>query len=215
MADTLAPRATADTNAPGSTAVETSGAASNPYEYIFNELAEKLEHYAPGGFCPLEISALLHERYRIVQKLGHGGYSTIWLAQDEQTANKYVAVKVCMADCVQNEGDILTDLHGPSLQNNARAKASICPVLDRFSISSVNGTHPCFVTIPARCSIATAVGDDSPCTFPLKVARSLVTQLVVAVAYVHDMGYVHGGESSSLGAAFTCRRVPLANTVRT
>lgn len=35
--------------------------------------------------------------YQLVDKLGYGGYSTIWLARDLQSA-RYVALKVIIAD---------------------------------------------------------------------------------------------------------------------
>jgi serine/threonine-protein kinase SRPK3 len=59
---------------------------------------ERLELYQPGGYHPLLIDDLLdHSRYRITDKLGFGGYSTIWLARDEQL-NRYVAVKINISD---------------------------------------------------------------------------------------------------------------------
>jgi hypothetical protein len=48
---------------------------------------------------PIQIGNYLHERYRIVHKLGYGSFSTVWLARDEQ-ASKYVAVKLCTADAI-------------------------------------------------------------------------------------------------------------------
>ncbi|KAI0099810.1 kinase-like domain-containing protein [Nemania sp. FL0031] len=67
----------------------------------------------------------------------------------------------------------------------------ILPVLDRFTVAGPNGTHPCIVTTPARCSLADALEAGSG-LFELGVARSLAAQLVMAVAYTHDRGYVHG-----------------------
>lgn len=32
--------------------------------------------------CPVELGQLLGGRYRIIAKLGHGGWSTSWLARD-------------------------------------------------------------------------------------------------------------------------------------
>ena len=40
---------------------------------------------------------LYDSRYRLSDKLGYGGYSTIWLARDLQSA-RYVAVKAITAD---------------------------------------------------------------------------------------------------------------------
>lgn len=60
-----------------------------------------------------------------------------------------------------------------------------------------NGTHPCLVTLPACCSLSDTKEASSPRIFQLNVARSLVAQLSLAVAYVHKSGYVHGGEIES------------------
>lgn len=54
---------------------------------------ERIEKYQQGGYHPVQVDDVLHGRYHIVDKLGHGGYSTIWVASDERT-NRLVAVKV-------------------------------------------------------------------------------------------------------------------------
>jgi hypothetical protein len=58
------------------------------YEPI--EEAERLETY--NVEAPITIGDQLHDRYWVVHKFGHGAYSTIWLAQDQQV-NKCVASK--------------------------------------------------------------------------------------------------------------------------
>lgn len=35
-------------------------------------------------FYPVRIGELLHDRYRIITKLGFGGFSTVWLARDQK-----------------------------------------------------------------------------------------------------------------------------------
>lgn len=46
-------------------------------EYHWIDGVERLEMYELGGYHPVMIDDLLHDRYRIVDKLGYGGYSTI------------------------------------------------------------------------------------------------------------------------------------------
>ncbi|UPL04352.1 hypothetical protein LCI18_015286 [Fusarium solani-melongenae] len=159
------------------------------YEHIDD--VERLDYYKPGGYHPVEIGDHLHQRYRVVHKLGYGTFSTTWLAQDE-TLSKYVAVKVDTADSDQKEVDILTHLSNPTLQDGNRGKELILPMLDRFSVHGPNGTHPCFVTAPARCSLADAKEASGSRLFQLPVARSLAAQLAIAVAYTHKRGLVHG-----------------------
>lgn len=80
------------------------------YEPI--EGVERMEFYQYGGYHPVEIGDYFHDRYRVIHKLGHGTYSTIWLARDK-IANRYVAVKICTADSNPLGTDVLSQLSDP------------------------------------------------------------------------------------------------------
>ncbi|KAM0210838.1 hypothetical protein ACHAPA_004652 [Fusarium lateritium] len=147
---------------------------------------ERLEDYRPGGYHPVLINDCLHKRHRIVHKLGHGSFSTAWLALDQETS-AYVAVKVGTADADTHEANILCQLAAAPLD-----EPLIPTVIDQFSIDGPNGTHPCLVTTPARCSFADAKEESDSRLFPLDAARSLAAQLVTAVSHVHSHGYAHG-----------------------
>lgn len=167
-------------------------------EYGYVEDVEALSDYRPGGYHPIQIGDVLHESYRIVHKLGHGIFSTAWLALDSQTST-YVAIKVGTADADSREVDILSQLTTGVVAtsdgfSHAAEKAAIIPlVLDRFTLEGPNGTHPCFVTLPARCSLMDAKEAPGPRLFQLDVARALAAQLAMAVSIVHSHGYAHGG----------------------
>ncbi|KAH8907832.1 kinase-like protein [Coniochaeta sp. PMI_546] len=152
--------------------------STSSYEYGYIEDVERLEDYRLG-----------------VHKLGHGAFSTVWLALDEPTS-KYVAVKVGTADAERREVDILSQLTtgaGTAACSNATEKASMIPlVLDRFSLDGPNGTHPCVVAFPARCSLMDAKEASDPRLFQLDVARSRAAQLAIALQFVHSQGYSHG-----------------------
>lgn len=167
---------------------------TSSFEYGYIEDVERLEDYQPGGYHPIHIDDRLHKRYRIVHKLGHGAFSTAWLALDEQ-ASKYVAIKVGTTDADRREADILSQLTtGVAACSLAADKASMIPItLDRFSLDGPNGTHPCFVTVPARCSVVDAKDASGLRLLQLDVARSLAAQLAMAVSIVHSQGYAHGG----------------------
>ncbi|KAM5431951.1 hypothetical protein McanMca71_005922 [Microsporum canis] len=155
------------------------------YEYI--EDIERLERYQLGGYHPILIGDILKDRYQVVHKLGHGTFSTIWLSQDIQQTT-YVAVKVCTGDSSPHEADLLYDISDPP-QTNHPGRAMIPTILDQFELQGPNGYHRCYVSSPAQSSIADATLFR---LFQIETARSLVAQLVLAIAYTHTQGYAHG-----------------------
>ncbi|KAI0816352.1 kinase-like domain-containing protein [Xylaria sp. FL0064] len=162
------------------------------FQYGYIEGVEYLEHYTRGGYHPVHIDDRLHQRYRIVHKLGHGSFSTVWLALDEQ-ASKYVAIKVGTADADIREIDILSKLASAGTGSPAADKASmVLPAIDRFCTAGPNGNHPCFVTSPASCSLGDSKEACNWSLFQLDVARSLCAQLAMAVCFIHSEGYAHG-----------------------
>ena len=61
------------------------------------ENAEPLILYFQHPFYyPILIGEIIAERYRIEHKLGHGGYSTVWMAHDMKM-KKEVALKVTVS----------------------------------------------------------------------------------------------------------------------
>ncbi|KAH6919344.1 kinase domain-containing protein [Coprinopsis sp. MPI-PUGE-AT-0042] len=159
-------------------------------EYHWIEGAEDIDRYAPGGYHPVNRGDVLHERYRILNKLGHGAYSTVWLARDTRQ-EQYVALKVCVANSPPNETKVLKDLSTSSqlFTSKYRGPSSFPKILDEFTIDGPNGAHACYTMPPARASLREV---SSCCAFRLDVARALAAGLVQAVAYLHSRGYVHG-----------------------
>ncbi|KAM4064708.1 hypothetical protein HRG_004931 [Hirsutella rhossiliensis] len=164
-----------------------------PVEYEYIHGVEHLSDYRKGGYHLVHINHRLDKRYGIVYKLGHGAFSTAWLAVDEKTA-KYVAIKLSTAKADRNEVDILSQItQSTSSCSTGQDKSSLLPVvLDRFQVRGPNGTHTCLVTLPARCSLRDAKEASGSSLFQLDVARSLAGQLAIAVSLVHATGYAHG-----------------------
>ncbi|GJD01530.1 carboxylesterase [Colletotrichum higginsianum] len=169
-----------------------------PIEYEWIDGVECLGLYEPGGYHPVMIDALLHGRYRVVDKSGFGGYSTIWLAHDVQL-QRYVAVKVNISgpSLPRREPAILRALSAadatptPSTVHTAAIEAcdAIPCILDEFEIRGPNGTHACYAVAPAQGNLREASFSR---LFPIDVARALAAKLAVAVLFVHSQGIVHG-----------------------
>ncbi|CAI7640373.1 unnamed protein product [Penicillium discolor] len=166
--------------------------SNNRFLYEPLEEVERFENYRPGGYHPIQIGDRFHHRYRVVHKLGHGSYSTMWLVCDEQS-NKYVALKVCIANSNPKKVDIISTLTRPHYSPvHHPGKTMVPSILDRFTIHGPNGNHTCYVTATARVSLSGTKDGSWIRLFQLDVARSLAAQLVLAVDYVHAKGIVHG-----------------------
>jgi len=53
--------------------------------YFIGEGLESPLRYLPGGYYPVHLGEVYRERYRVINKLGFGSYSTVWLARDLQS----------------------------------------------------------------------------------------------------------------------------------
>lgn len=168
-------------------------ADDNRIEYNWINDVEVLGNYQPGGYHPVMVGDVLHDRYHIVDKLGFGGYSTVWLARDSHL-HRYVAVKVNTANSPPRETKVLKALSAPlpssSLVHPGRGSTPV--FLDEFKVRGPNGEHTCYTVAPAQCNLREISFSR---LFPLAVARALSYGLAQAVAYTHSKGYVHGGLS--------------------
>lgn len=58
-------------------------AEPNRAQYSIGVPAEDIVLYKPGGYHPIHINNHLQDaRYEIIDKLGFGAFSTVWLTRD-------------------------------------------------------------------------------------------------------------------------------------
>ncbi|KAH8880792.1 kinase-like protein [Thozetella sp. PMI_491] len=147
--------------------------------------AEDPEAYCEGGYCPVEISQVLEKRFKIIHKLGWGGFSTVWLAR-ELNKNRYVALKIVTAD--------------GSTEYDARS-ALVLPLqklfpdvflaeYERFFIKSPNGRHLCQV-LPVLGLTLAALSDPSHRLYP-EYAKDFSRQIAEALKIMHSYNICHG-----------------------
>ncbi|KAK9241731.1 kinase-like domain-containing protein [Lipomyces tetrasporus] len=105
-----------------------------------------IKNYRSGGFHPVSIGdSFASGRYRILHKLGFGGFSTVWLARDEHS-HRLVSLKIIIAEAskTSNELKILQYLKESAIRHPACGH--ILSVLDHFTIEGPNGSHTCLVS---------------------------------------------------------------------
>ncbi|KAJ3479921.1 hypothetical protein NLG97_g8190 [Lecanicillium saksenae] len=132
----------------------------------------------------------MRDRYIIVDKLGFGGYSTVWLARDK-LKQRYVALKINIANFQSREAKILKTLSVPVSPNPILRDGSVFlpKVLDEFRIDSPNGRHSCYAMEVAGSDLREISFSR---LFSLEVSHALAYSLVLAVAYSHSLGIARG-----------------------
>ncbi|KAH9225407.1 hypothetical protein K456DRAFT_1797383, partial [Colletotrichum gloeosporioides 23] len=156
--------------------------------------------YQEGFLHPVQLGDQLCDgRYTIINKLGNGSFSTVWLAHDEVLSRK-VAIKIACAEAERESDEFPSDEHGilQRLRGNPASNPGvevIHPCLDTFTMQGPNGRHRCFVSDPTCINLSQSKFRSEPnWLFRLNVARALVAQLIQGVAYMHSQGVVHGGK---------------------
>ncbi|KAL7650970.1 hypothetical protein ACMYSQ_010724 [Aspergillus niger] len=129
----------------------------------------------------------------MIDKLGHGTFSTIWLSRDERKT-AYVAVKVSTEDASTHEANILRMLKDCCLAHT-NGRPLIPVILEGFEIEGPNGHHQCNITASTKSSVSAAL---FYCYSHIETAHVLTAKLALAVAYFHAQGYIHGGNFGKL-----------------
>jgi serine/threonine protein kinase len=157
---------------------------------------EKIYDYEPGGHHPVHLGDMLHQRYKVMHKLGSGGYATVWLCRDI-SAHKplYTAVKIITAEGSTKECPELrvTKLLQLGLDQVSSA-VQFCLPVNRFEIDGPNGVHYAFVypVLGPRVSRMLNIASSKDPGGPL---RKICFQVAQAVATLHKHGICHGGMS--------------------
>lgn len=160
---------------------------------------EKIHDYEPGGHHPVRLADVLHQRYKVIHKLGSGGFANVWFCHDispqASPENKYVALKIIMDEGSTDECPELRVSELANLAPESTISTGLwCLPLDRFDIEGPNGKHFAFVypVLGPRVSKLLPLAQD-PNTDLGEVLRKLCQQTTQAMALLHAIGICHGG----------------------
>ncbi|EMD36241.1 hypothetical protein CERSUDRAFT_115202 [Gelatoporia subvermispora B] len=148
---------------------------------------EPSQRYKLGGYHPVHVGDVYQERYQVVQQLGWGQYSTVWLV-DDLREQRQAAMKVLVSDLSNDKTgwDELGTLRALRVQNpQALGYRYICHLLDDFVFQGPNGSHICIVTElmgPTALDIFRCL----TAAMPLSLVKRISKHLLLALQYMHD-----------------------------
>lgn len=193
---------------PGSDLRETAGELDdNPTNGLQVEGApfslEQVYDYELGGHHPVQLGDIFDDgRYRVLHKLGSGGYANVWLCRDLAASTpKYVALKILMAEDSTEDCRELLFAEQLKVTGVADDTGPICASLRHFRADGPNGSHLCFVYPVLGPKVSSGFLNSSK--DPDKTSREICHETVAAVALLHRLGICHGGQIS-LGVLILC-----------
>ncbi|RDL35771.1 uncharacterized protein BP5553_06383 [Venustampulla echinocandica] len=150
---------------------------------------EDPEQYTAGGLHPVHLGDLLgnNNQYKVIHKLGSGGFATVWLCRDLEK-DVYTALKIMIADVSKDDCAELKLLRKTWDMEEVGGKHIAIP-LDYFWIDGPNGHHLCLV-LPVLGPRVSEIWD----TFkdPSTLSRKIAPQVVHGLQFLHNHGICHG-----------------------
>lgn len=137
-------------------------------------------------FYPIRIGEVIDRTYRIDHKLGHGGFSTVWMTHDLEH-RRDVALKIMVAgDPGEHEYNVLEEIK--RVVKDSTSHLVTC--MATFFLRGKDSDHRILVFPIRGPSLDSLIGR----TIPIATRMSAARQLLEASACLHEGGFVHRGK---------------------
>ncbi|KKZ63890.1 hypothetical protein EMCG_01792 [[Emmonsia] crescens] len=163
--------------------------------------------YCTGRYFPVILESVLNNgRYRIMHKLGWGGFATVWMARDNWRDSN-VALKVINMENNAQEFKVLQHLqHSSVARDNADhpGRRSVVQLLDYFDLSV---SHKCLVLPVMGMDLQTRMDAENGHRLRKENAGSVARQVALGLDYLWKCGIAHG-DLHSKNVLFTAPAIP-------
>ena len=173
---------------------------------------EGIEDYKEGGYHPVFVGECLIGRYVVLQKLGWGHFSTVWLCKDLKF-DTYVAIKIQKSashylEAAFDEVEILqkavkhsetkewfedlNKLDGGRKKNYSRDDCYTVQLLNAFIYQGPYGKHFCMVFEILGVNLLEIIKRYKYKGIPIHLCRKMARQMLVGLHYLHKhCGIIH------------------------
>ncbi|KAI4716975.1 kinase-like protein [Aureobasidium sp. EXF-10727] len=129
-----------------------------------------------------------------MHKLGHGGFSTTWIARDSRLSrNVALKIKVASASSSDNRESLVLRALSRSGLTSESGQEHIMQLLDEFQHNGPNGVHDCLVFELLGPSVASVVERRSVDNrLPGHIAKKACKETCLGLQALHEQGIGHG-----------------------
>ncbi|WKD56618.1 Serine/threonine-protein kinase PknA [Corynebacterium capitovis DSM 44611] len=136
-----------------------------------------------------DLQELVGEDYRLQWIIGHGGMSTVWLADDTRH-DREVAIKVLRAEFSSNE-EFLTRFRNEALAAEGIASHNVVATYDYREVDTGDGYAMCFIVMEYIRGEALADLIAREGKLEESYALDILEQAARGLAAIHSMGLIH------------------------
>jgi serine/threonine-protein kinase SRPK3 len=153
---------------------------------------EGIEDYNKGGYHPVFVGEVLHGRYVVLQKLGWGHFSTVWLSRDVKFST-YVAIKVQKSasqylEAAFDEVEILQR----AVKKSGVDDCHVVQLLNAFIYQGPYGKHFCMVFEILGVNMLEIIKRYDYKGIPIEICREMSKQILLGLHYLHKYcGIIH------------------------
>ncbi|KAJ4985972.1 protein kinase domain-containing protein [Stagonosporopsis vannaccii] len=153
---------------------------------------EPLHRYQRGGYHPVHLGdCLSNGRYKVLHKLGWGGYSTVWAARDTRNQT-YVAVKIAVSEPNYQNRETTILRTTAAAHSEQPGYRHLMTMQDYFQINGPNGTHECLVLELLGPSVADLLEAHSGIErLPGMLAKTIAKQALLGLCFLHEQKIAH------------------------
>lgn len=149
--------------------------------------SESDSEYNKGGYLPVQIGDTFNKkRYRVLQKLGWGHFSTVWLCHD-YLHNTHCALKIqksspSYTEAARDEISLLEALNAERSSEDVYA----LEMIDQFDHTGDSEVHVCLVFEMLGKSLLSFIKSFNYNGAPYPLVKIIAKQILLGLAFIHE-----------------------------